>query len=156
MPGLLAPRLKLRLAGIWGATVIGTASEKNHEYLRSLNAIPVTYGEGLVDRVRAIAPDGPTAALDAAGMGGALEASIELVGDPTRIATIADTGPQRLEVLAPRTVASAQVLTELAGYVATGQLHVEIAAEVPLAEAAGAHRLVESGHTRGKVVLVAG
>ena len=64
--------------------MIGTASKTNHDYLRALGATPVTYGDGLVDRVRAIAPAGVDAALDAAG-GEALTASLELVSNRARI-----------------------------------------------------------------------
>ncbi len=70
----------VQLARAWGATVIGTASPNNHDYLRTLGAIPVTYGEGLVERVRKLAPNGIDAALDAAGEE-ALRASIELIQD---------------------------------------------------------------------------
>ena len=66
----------VQLARARGATVIGTASAANHEHLRSLGAIPVTYGDGLIDRVRAVAPEGVDAAFDTAGRG-ALEASVE-------------------------------------------------------------------------------
>lgn len=73
-----------------GATVVGTASEANHDYLRSLGAVPVVYGNGLAERVRAAAPQGIDAVFDAAGHD-ALEASIELRGGtPDRIVTIAD------------------------------------------------------------------
>src|SRR6202022_3182825 len=72
-----------------GARVIGTASPNNHEYLRSLGAEPTTYGEGLVERVRELAPEGVDAALDAAG-GGALPALVELAGGPEHVVTIAD------------------------------------------------------------------
>src|SRR5215212_3330655 len=77
------------LAVARGATVIGTASEPNHDYLREIGATPVVYGEGLVDRVRAVAPDGIDAVFDAAGQG-ALPDSIELRGGTSRIVTIAD------------------------------------------------------------------
>ena len=59
----------VQLAVVRGARVIGTASTANHEYLRSLGAEPVAYGEGLVERVRALAADGVDAALDVAGSG---------------------------------------------------------------------------------------
>src|SRR5205823_5058342 len=72
-----------------GARVIGTASVGNHAYLRSLGAEPTTYGEGLEQRVRKLAPDGVDAALDAAG-GGALPALVELTGGSDRVVTIAD------------------------------------------------------------------
>lgn len=88
----------VQLAVARGARVIGTASEPNHEQLRSLGAEPVTYGEGLVDRVRAIAPQGVDAVLDASGRG-EIPASIELAGGPSRVLTLvafdaADTGIQ--------------------------------------------------------------
>lgn len=77
----------VQLARIRGVRVIATASPGNHDYLRSLGAEPTTYGEGLVERVRAIAPDGVDAALDAAG-GGALPALVELAGGPDHVVTI--------------------------------------------------------------------
>jgi len=79
----------VQLARARGAKVVGTASEANHDYLRSLGAAPVAYGDGLADRVRAVAPDGVTAALDAAGSPQALPDSLQLVGNKTRVATIA-------------------------------------------------------------------
>ena len=72
-----------------GARVIGTASERNHEYLRSLGAEPTTYGEGLVERVRELAPEGVDLALDTAGRG-ALPELIEITGSPDNVVTIAD------------------------------------------------------------------
>ncbi|MHB1491535.1 MAG: NADP-dependent oxidoreductase, partial [Cellulomonas sp.] len=69
-----------------GATVIGTASETHHEFLRSLGATPVTYGEGLAARVAAAAPDGVDAALDLAGSG-SLADLVAIVGDPAKVAT---------------------------------------------------------------------
>src|ERR1700759_1982402 len=72
-----------------GARVIGTASEQNHESLRSLGAEPTTYGDGLEQRVRELAPDGVDAALDAAG-GGALPALVELSGSPAKGGTVRD------------------------------------------------------------------
>src|SRR5206468_2680112 len=84
--GLMA----VQLAALRGATVIATASERNHDLLRALGAVPVTYGDGLADRVRAAAPQGVTAALDLVGSDEALDVSLELVADRGRIATIAN------------------------------------------------------------------
>ena len=78
----------VQLARLRGARVIGR-QPNNHDYLRSLGAEPTTYGDGLVDRVRELAPDGVDAALDAAG-GGALPALVELAGNPDHVVTIAD------------------------------------------------------------------
>ncbi|WP_220503206.1 zinc-binding dehydrogenase [Microbispora sp. H10885] len=79
----------VQLARAAGATVVGTASERNHAYLRELGVIPVAYGDGLAGRVRAAAPGGVDAALDAAGTVEALEVSVELVADRARVGTIA-------------------------------------------------------------------
>ncbi|GAA0696122.1 NADP-dependent oxidoreductase [Kitasatospora atroaurantiaca] len=143
----------VQLARAWGAKVIGTASERNHDYLRELGAVPVTYGPGLADRVRAVAPDGVDAALDAAGRG-ALDASVELVAERDRIGTIVDyEAARRLGVRGLRGPRTAARLAELVELWEAGGLQLEIAATFPLARAADAHRLVEAGHVRGKAVI---
>ena len=81
----------VQLAVARDARVIGTASPANHEYLRSLGAEPVAYGEGLAGRVRSLAPGGVDRALDAAGSG-VLPELIELAGGPEQVVTIADFG----------------------------------------------------------------
>ncbi|MGK4580933.1 NADP-dependent oxidoreductase [Kitasatospora sp. HPMI-4] len=143
----------VQLARAWGATVIGTASERNHGYLRELGAIPVAYGPGLADRVRALAPTGVDAAFDAAGRG-ALEASVELVADRTRIGTIVDyETAERLGLRGLRGLRTAARLAELVRLWEAGGLRLETAATFPLSRAAEAHRLVEDGHVRGKAVI---
>lgn len=145
--------MAVQLARAQGATVIGTASPHNHDYLRTLGAIPVSYGDGLVERVRAVAPGGVDAALDAVG-GAAIHASLALVADPSRIVTLVDQaaaaryGIQRLSG-----GRSAATLAGFAGLAAAGALRVSIWRSFPLARAAEAHREVETGHVRGKVVL---
>ncbi len=137
------------------ANVIGTASERNHPYLRSLGAVPVRYGEGLADRVRALAPDGVDAALDVAG-GDALDASLELVPDRSRIATLVEFDAAEehgVRVLHTGAQRSQQRLEELLALWLDGRLKVHVSATFPLARAADAHRLLESRHLRGKVVL---
>jgi enoyl reductase len=142
-----------QLAIARGVRVIGTASEANHDFLRGLGATPVTYGPGLVDRVRAVAPDGVDVVLDGAG-GEALTASVELVDKRERIGTIADIASAgRLGVRPIGTRRSADRLAELVGLYSLGQLEVFIWKEYPLARAADAHRESERGHLRGKIVL---
>lgn len=143
----------VQLARARGATVIGTASESNHAYLRALGAIPTMYGPGLIDRVRALAPQGVDAALDAAGRG-ALLASVERVGDRDRIVTIVDLDlAERLGVRGIRGQRSATRLAELIRHYERGELRIHVRRAFPLPEAAAAHREVERGHGRGKVVL---
>jgi NADPH:quinone reductase-like Zn-dependent oxidoreductase len=79
----------VQLAQRLGANVIGTASAANQDYVRSLGATPVVYGDGLIDRIRAITSGGVHAALDGAG-GAALDVSLELVNDPRRVLTLVD------------------------------------------------------------------
>lgn len=143
----------VQLARAWGATVIGTASPRNHDYLRSLGAIPVSYGEGLVERVRELAPEGVDVALDAAGEE-ALRASVELVHDKKRIGTIvAFDLSEELGTIQIRSKRSVSRLSELTKMYEQGLLRVVISQTFPLHQAADAHRAVETGHVRGKIVL---
>jgi enoyl reductase len=145
----------VQIAAARGATVVGTASPRNHDYLHALGAIPVAYGDGLAERVRSAAPTGVDVALDASGTVAALHTSLELVGDPARIGTVAfqpaadQLGVRRLST--DRSVAQLAALTALH---TAGRLRVSIHHAYPLAEAAEAHRTVETGHVRGKVVLL--
>jgi NADPH:quinone reductase-like Zn-dependent oxidoreductase len=136
-----------------GATVIGTASEANHDFLRELGATPITYGTGLAERVAAVAPDGVDAALDTAGSG-SLADLVAIVGDASRVATVADFGAAALGVTliagnahAAATIADAARLGEAGAYTPPVQ------AAYPLEKAADAHAHVQGGHTRGKVLI---
>ncbi|MEV6302768.1 NADP-dependent oxidoreductase [Actinoplanes sp. NPDC051861] len=146
--------LAVQLAAARGVTVIGTASRANHDYLRELGAIPVEYGDGLVDRVRVVAPHGVDAAFDAAGHN-VLPDSIELRGGtPHRIITIADaSGPQFGVPFSASGERSRDVLAEHARLAAAGTLRVTVAQTFPLAEAAKAQEQSATGHTRGKLIL---
>ncbi|MET7781324.1 NADP-dependent oxidoreductase [Streptomyces sp. NPDC005388] len=146
----------VQLAVARGARVIGTASESNHEQLRSLGAEPVTYGEGLVDRVRAIAPQGVDAVLDASGRG-EIPDSIALAGGPARVLTLvafdaADTGIQ-VHMSAPGGN-GAQALRDILNLMEQGRLRVPIWRTFPLAEAADALQVSQAGHLGGKIVLL--
>ncbi|GIE32803.1 NADPH:quinone reductase [Actinoplanes italicus] len=146
--------LAVQLAVARGATVIGTASAANHDHLRSLGVIPVTYGDGLADRVRALAPRGVDAVFDAAGQG-AVQVSVELRGTTDRIITIADAVAAQ-EAGVPFSAGgerTAEALAALADLAVAGRLHVEVADTYPLAEAAKAQEQSATGHTRGKLLL---
>ncbi|MGK4583692.1 NADP-dependent oxidoreductase [Kitasatospora sp. HPMI-4] len=145
--------LAVQIAKALGARVIGTASERNHAYLRGLGAEPVTYGEGLADRVRALAPDGVDAAVDLVG-GPAVAVSLELVADPGRVASIADYGVAAKGGRYVFARPDAADLTELAALADAGKLTVPVASTFPLAQAASAQALNAEGRTRGKIVLL--
>lgn len=156
----------VQFAVAWGATVIATASPARHDQLRELGAIPVAYGDGLLERVRAAAPDSVTVALDCAGTDEAIETSLALVADRARIATIVrgpdaasfgirafsggSPAPLTDEELAWR----AEALPATIALLASGDFTIELGPELPLAEAAQAHELVESGAASGKIVLI--
>lgn len=138
-----------------GATVVGTASHGNHDYLRSLGAEPVVYGDELVARVRDRAPDGVDCAFDVAGHGAA-PALIELVGDPAKVVTIADfaAGELGVQVTSGSEGRSWQALELAAELFAQGRFTLPVAQTYPLADGAAAHRRSEDGHVRGKLVLL--
>lgn len=138
-----------------GATVIGTASERNHDFLRSLGAVPVTYGEGLVDRVRAVAPQGVDLALDTAGRG-AVADLIALTGVPANVVSIVDFDAPKLgaRVTDGSEGRAWDTLREAAELYRQGRFTMPVERVFPFAEAAAAHDLSQSGHVRGKVVLV--
>jgi len=143
----------VQLAQTWGATVIGTASKRNHDYLRSLGAIPVTYGEGLVDKVRSLSPKGVDVAFDAAG-GSALVASVKLVENKQRIGTIvAFDLVEKLGVRPIRSERSIARLSELVNFYMQGKINIYIRNSFPLDDVVYAHREVETGHGYGKIVL---
>jgi len=147
----------VQLARERGARVIGTASAANHDYLRSFGAEPTTYGDGLVERVRALAPDGVDRAIDDAG-GGALPALVELAGGPEHVVTIADhQGSQETGVAmtgGPDSKRAWYALREVGELIEAGRFSLPVAQTFPLEQIAEAHRLSEGGHVRGKLVLL--
>lgn len=155
-------RIAVQLARARGAQVIGTASDANHDLLRSLGAEPVRYGDGLEGRVRSVAPDGVDAALDCVGTDEAIDVSLHVVADRDRIATIAafergaEAGVKRLgggPGADPGTELRDRARLELIDAVAAGTLQVEAKA-FPLDRVADAIREGQTGHATAKLVLV--
>jgi NADPH:quinone reductase-like Zn-dependent oxidoreductase len=146
--------MAVRLAVGRGVRVVGTAAPGNHDYVRSLGAVPVEYGAGQLQRIRAAAPQGADAALDTAGHGNLLT-SVELVGDRGRVGTIVETGlSKELGCLWITSDRSAARLRELLDLCERGELAVTIRGTYALDEAYKAHLDVETGHGRGKNALV--
>jgi NADPH:quinone reductase-like Zn-dependent oxidoreductase len=148
--------LAVQLARLDGATVIGLASEPNHEWLRNHGVIPVTYGDGVAERIREAAPNGVDAFLDLIG-GGYVELALELGVAPDRIDTIADfAAPEKYGVKADGNAAgaSAETLAQLAALIDEDSLEVPIAATFPLDQVRDAYAELERNHTRGKIVLL--
>jgi NADPH:quinone reductase-like Zn-dependent oxidoreductase len=140
----------VQLARLAGARVIGTGSPTSAEALRALGAEPVVYGDGLVDRVRALAPAGVTAAVDLHGTDTA-QAARELGVPDARITTIA----AQVDGITPANGANASrdALEEVAGLVAAGRIRVPIAASFPVGQIRAAVELQAGRHVHGKVVI---
>jgi NADPH:quinone reductase-like Zn-dependent oxidoreductase len=146
----------VQLARNTGAKVIGLAGEQNHDWLRAHDIVPVTYGDGQAERIRAAADDGIDAFIDTFG-GGYVELAVELGVPAERINTIADfDAAQRLGVKAQGThaIATASLLAELVALVADGMLEIPIARTYPLARVRDAFEELAARHTHGKIVLL--
>ncbi|MGW3561803.1 zinc-binding dehydrogenase [Streptomyces sp. NPDC000963] len=141
----------VQLARALGARVIGTASPRNHDRLRGFGCEPVSYGDGLADRVRALAPDGVTVVADF--VGGVLDTTLAVLAEGGRHASIADdavlgAGGQWMWVRP-----SGEDLGALGQLVDGGKITVDVAATFPLSELGAAFDLSREGHTSGKIVV---
>ena len=144
-----------------GVRVIGTAGEHSLDVVRRFGGVAVPYGPGLADRVRAVAPDGVVAALDSVGTDEAVDVSLELVPDRSRVVTIAAPGRARAGAfraiggIMPESAvfrdAARAGLIDLAG---RGELVVPVARTFPLADARAALELLRTGHPGGKLALI--
>ena len=146
--------LATQLALAAGARVIGTASPANQDRVAALGATPTAYGEGWLERVRALAPEGVDAVLDAAGKG-VLDDSVELLGGTERLVTIADRAAFTKGItFSSQSERSAEALGELLARRRAGELTTTIGRVLRLDEAGEAQRLSDSGRAGGKLVLV--
>lgn len=141
----------VQLAVAAGARVVGTASTANHERLRALGAEPVTYGDGLIDRVLASAPGGVDMVADF--VGDVLEATLGVLAPGGRHASIADAAVAEHGGLVVWVRPDATQLTALAALADEGKLTVPVAEIFPLEQAADAFRLSQAGHTHGKIII---
>jgi enoyl reductase len=156
----------IQLARLWGVNVVATASPANHARLTDLGAIPIAYGDGLLERVRSAAPQGIDLVLDAVGSEEAIEVSLAVVADPARIGEIVKVewaeqygvsyySGSRPGYLGPEEIALRdESIPYTAALVDEGRFELEIARTYPLAQAAQAQRESEGGHVRGKLILI--
>jgi NADPH:quinone reductase-like Zn-dependent oxidoreductase len=155
--------LAIQLAIARGARVVATAGAAHDERLRGYGAVPVRYGEGLADRVRAAAPEGVTAAIDTVGTDEALAVSLELLADPTRLVSIANFSGA-VQAAGGRIIGAgpgadpgrevrAAARPRLAALLAEGAIRVPIARRYALADGVDAYALLATGHAGGKLIL---
>ncbi|NUV93571.1 NADP-dependent oxidoreductase [Streptomyces sp. KAI 90] len=142
----------LQIARDRGIAVIGTAGAANQDYLRELGAVPTTYGEGWVERVRGLGR--VDAAHDLAGSG-VIRELVELTGDPRRVVSIADLGASEFGVRFSGTAGSMrEALAETVDLIGRGRLRIPVEKSYALTEAAAAHIDSRAGHTRGRRVVI--
>ncbi len=147
--------IAVQLARNAGAKVIGLAGDANRKWLADHGVIPVTYGDGVEDRIRTASGGKVDAFVDTFG-GGYVDLALKLGVAPSRIDTIIDfAAAAKYGVKAEGSfeAATAEVLGQLAGLVAAGRLEIRIAKVYPLAQVRDAYQELEQRHTRGKIVL---
>jgi NADPH:quinone reductase-like Zn-dependent oxidoreductase len=147
--------IAVQLLRAHGVSVIGIASEVNHDWLRSVGVIPVAYGDGLADRIRAAAPDGLNAFIDTYGAD-YVDLAVELGVPVDRIDTIINSAAvdkYGVKFEGNAAAGTIDVLAELAEQTAAGAFEVPIAGVYPLDKVQQAFRELERRHTRGKIVL---
>jgi NADPH:quinone reductase-like Zn-dependent oxidoreductase len=139
-----------------GATVLGIASPANHDWLSAHGVVPVSYGDGISERLRAVAPDGIDAFIDLFGPQ-YLQLAVDLGVSPDRIETIISRDKAQelgTKVEGSGDASTTDVLSEMAGLVASGQIEIPIAATYPLEKVGDAFAQLEERHTHGKIVLI--
>jgi NADPH:quinone reductase-like Zn-dependent oxidoreductase len=144
----------LQFARLRGIAVIGTASKPKHDYLRGLGAIPTTYGPGLAERVKELAPQGVDRALDLAGSG-IIPELIEIVGDPSHVLSVADfSAPQygaKFSYGPPKDME--RVLAGVARLCSEGLFQLRVDQTFPLEQTRQAQEISAKGHVTGKLVI---
>ena len=131
-------RWRVQLARRAGARVIGIASADSADFLRSIGVEPLAYGDGLADRLRALAPQGINAFIDLFG-GGYLDLAVTLGIARERINTIIDfAGAQKYGVKTDgsASAASRETLASVANLVAWGEIVMPLTAIYPVRAAA--------------------
>lgn len=146
----------VQLLRVRGATVLGIASERNRDWLSARGVVPVVYGDGLAERLRAAAPNGIDAFIDLFGPE-YLQLAVDLGVVPERINTIISRDMAQevgAKVEGSGNASTTEVLSEMAELVASGQIEIPIAAAYPLERVRDAFAELEERHTHGKIVLV--
>ncbi len=144
-----------QLAVAQGVKVIGTASPRDHDLVRDLGAVPISYGAGMADRVRDVTASVDTV-LDSAGKGELAEAII-LAGGPRRVMTLADehAAERGVSLSVPTPDRAPEALDQTMPLLASGALRLRRQRKLPMADGVEAHRLLESGEAHEKLVLEA-
>jgi len=147
--------IAVQLARNAGAKVIGLAGEANHKWLTDHGVIPITYGDGVADRIAVVSGGKVDAFIDTFG-GGYVELALKLRVAPTRVDTVIDfaaAAKYGVKTEGNHEAANAEVVAQLAALIAAGRLEIPIAKVYRLTDVRDAYRELEQRHTRGKIVL---
>jgi NADPH:quinone reductase-like Zn-dependent oxidoreductase len=147
--------LAIQLARRERARVIGIASDGSAEFLRSVGVEPLAYGDGLPDRLRALAPQGVDAFIDLFG-GGYVELAVTLGVARERINTIIDFAAAQkygIKTDGSSAAASRETLAYVANLVAWGEIVMPLTAIYPFASIRDAYTELARRKARGKIVL---
>lgn len=142
-----------QIARYRGVNVVGTASPAKHGFVAALGVVPVAYGDGVVERLREVVPNGVTGILDLVG-GDALREVASVVNDSHLIVTTVD--PDTATSLGGTYISRgtlADTLARVAELAAHGSLSPHVQELFSLEQAGEALAAVESGHAQGKVVI---
>ncbi len=144
----------VQFARLRGISVIGTASVQKHDYLRGLGVLPTTYGPGLAERVRELAPKGVNAALDLAGSG-IIPELIEIVGDPSHVLSVADFSAEEYGAKFSHGPPKdpERIFAEVARLCSKGLFHLRVEQAFPLEQTAQAQEVSAGGHVSGKLII---
>lgn len=143
----------VQLARAAGIRTIGTASERKHDYLRSLGAIPTSYGPGLAERVAALAPDDVHAALDIAGSG-VIPELIAITGDASKVLSISDlSAPEHGARTSFEPINATKTLAAAAALFSAGSFTLPVERTFPLDQIAAAHEVSAQGHVTGRLII---
>ena len=144
----------IQFARLRGITVIGTASAQKHDYLRGLGAIPTTYGPGLAQRVKTLAPEGVNAALDLAGSG-VIPELIGIVGDASRVLSVADFAAEQYGAKFSHGPPKdpERVLAAVARLCSEGLFRLRVEQTFPLEQTAQAQEVSAAGRVTGKLIV---
>jgi NADPH:quinone reductase-like Zn-dependent oxidoreductase len=144
----------IQFARLRGITVIGTASAQKHDYLRDLGAVPTTYGPGLAERVKELAPAGVDAVLDLAGSG-IIPELIAIVGEPSHVLSVADFSAEQYGAKFSHGPPKdpERIFADVARLCSEGLFRLRVEQTFPLEQTAEAQELSAKGRVTGKLVI---
>jgi len=147
----------IQLAKAEGLTVVADASEADEQLVRDLGAdVVVRRGDDVADRIRERYPDGVDGLADGSVQDAAVLPAVKDGGAVATVRGYPGDGARGLRVFpvwVREYAQRADALDELRVAAEKGIVTLRVAAEFPAADAAEAHRRLEAGGVRGRLVI---